>query len=187
MSPHVPHLDGSTSPHRDDRVTDPVVIVGGGHNGWSCWRPRTSPAAGPGPTRPSRGYWFNTRAAAHNIINKTRILAELDLAGAGLEYLEMSPFATGFFRDGRIVRFHRSVEQTCDSIAEVGTRAEAYRAFMDRDPAGQDRGHRPGVRVHPRWGPQGRKRQAGPAAAGHLELTRLRGHHVVADGSGCQA
>jgi len=32
------------------------------------------------------GYRFNTHAAAHNIINMTSIPAELDLAGAGLDY-----------------------------------------------------------------------------------------------------
>jgi len=78
------------------------------------------------------GYLFNTHSAAHNIINMTRIPAELDLAGAGLDYVEMNPFATGFFRDGRVVRFHRSIDKTCASIAEAGSRAEAdaYRAFM---------------------------------------------------------
>jgi len=54
-----------------------------------------------------------------------KIPAELDLAGAGLEYLPMDPFATGFFRDGRIVRFHPSIEATVDSIAEH-SRADAY-------------------------------------------------------------
>ncbi len=80
------------------------------------------------------GYLFNTHSAAHNIINMTRIPAELDLAGAGLDYIEMSPFATGFVRDGRVVRFSRSVDETCASITEAGGRAEsdAYRAFMHR-------------------------------------------------------
>ena len=128
-------------------MTDPIVIVGAGHNGLvaACYLARAGrkvvvleasdkPGGGSRTDETIPGYLFNTHAAAHNIINMTRIPAELDLAGAGLDYLEMSPFATGFFRDGRIVRFHRSVEQTCESIAEVGTRdeADAYRAFMHR-------------------------------------------------------
>lgn len=79
------------------------------------------------------GYRFNTHSAAHNIINMTSIPAELDLRGAGLEYVPMEPFATGVFRDGRIVRFHRDIEQTVASIAEHDPAdAEAYRAFMHR-------------------------------------------------------
>jgi len=128
-------------------VTDLIVVVGGGHNGLvaACYLARAgrrvlvleaSDKAGGGSRTDETipGHLFNTHAAAHNIINMTRIPAELDLAGAGLDYIEMSPFATGLFRDGRIVRFHRSVDETCESIAEAGTRAEAeaYRAFMGR-------------------------------------------------------
>ena len=128
-------------------MTDPIVVVGGGHNGLvaACYLAKAGrkvvvleaadkPGGGSRTDQTIPGHLFNTHAAAHNIINMTRIPVELDLAGAGLDYVEMTPFATGFFRDGRIVRFHRSVDQTCDSIAEAGTRAEAdaYRAFMDR-------------------------------------------------------
>ncbi len=125
----------------------PVVVVGGGHNGLvaACYLARAgrsvvvleaSDKAGGGSRTDETlpGHLFNTHSAAHNIINMTSIPDELDLVGAGLDYLEMDPFATGVFRDGRIVRFHRSVEQTCDSISEAGGRAEAeaYRAFMHR-------------------------------------------------------
>jgi phytoene dehydrogenase-like protein len=78
------------------------------------------------------GYRFDTHSVAHNIINMTSIPAELDLAGAGLEYREMDPFAVAFFADGRRARFHRSVEQTVDSIAELDSaEAAAYRRFID--------------------------------------------------------
>ncbi|GAC1611957.1 MAG: NAD(P)/FAD-dependent oxidoreductase [Mycobacteriales bacterium] len=126
-------------------MTDPIIVVGGGHNGLvaACYLAKAGrkvvvleaadkPGGGSRTDETIPGYLFNTHAAAHNIINMTRIPAELDLPGAGLDYIEMSPFATGFFRDGRVVRFSRSVEETCDSIAEAGGRAEAdaYRAFM---------------------------------------------------------
>ncbi len=123
-----------------------AVIVGGGHNGLiaACYLARAglavtvleqADAAGGGSRTEETipGYRFNTHSAAHNIINMTSIPAELDLAGAGLEYIPMEPFATGFFRDGRIVRFHRDIDQTVASIAEHDKAdAEAYRAFMHK-------------------------------------------------------
>ena len=126
-------------------MTEPIVVVGGGHNGLvaACYLAKAgrkvvvleaADKAGGGSRTDETipGYLFNTHSAAHNIINMTRIPAELDLAGAGLDYIEMSPFATGFFRDGRVVRFARSVDETCASIEQAGGRAEAeaYRAFM---------------------------------------------------------
>ncbi len=124
----------------------PVVIVGGGHNGLvaACYLAKAGkrvvvleaankPGGGSRTDETIPGYLFNTHAAAHNIINMTRIPTELDLAGAGLEYLPMDPFATGIFRDGRVVRFHRDLEETVASIAEHSRAdAEAYRAFMHR-------------------------------------------------------
>lgn len=126
--------------------TPPVVVVGGGHNGLvaACYLAKAgrrvlvleaSDKLGGGSRTDETipGYQFNTHSAAHNIINMTRIPAELDLAGAGLDYIPMEPFATGIFRDGRVVRFHRDIEETVASIAEHDKAdAEAYRAFIHK-------------------------------------------------------
>ena len=124
----------------------PIVVVGGGHNGLvaACYLARAgrnvlvleaSQKLGGGSRTDETipGYRFNTHAAAHNIINMTSIPAELDLADAGLDYIQMDPFATGVFADGRIVRFHRDVGETVASIAEHSREdASAYRDFMRR-------------------------------------------------------
>jgi phytoene dehydrogenase-like protein len=123
-----------------------VIVVGGGHNGLTCacYLSRAGldvlvveqsdrPGGGSRTEETVPGYRFDTHSAAHNIINMTDIPTELDLADAGLEYREMDPFAMSAFTDGRIVRFHRSVEQTVASIAEVSRPdADAYAAFMHR-------------------------------------------------------
>lgn len=123
-----------------------MIVVGGGHNGLvaACYLARAgrrvlvleaSSKLGGGSRTDETipGYRFNTHSAAHNIINMTSIPTELDLAGAGLDYIPMEPFATGMFRDGRIVRFHRDLNQTVASIAEYDlAEAEAYRDFINR-------------------------------------------------------
>ena len=145
----------------------PPATWRGPASGCSSWRQPTSRAAGCRTDETIPGYLFNTHAAAHNIINMTRIPAELDLAGAGLEYLPMDPFATGFFRDGRVVRFHRDLEQTVESIAEHSRAdAEAYRAFMRRAiPLVKTAVDGPGERLDPRRRAEGRREQDRAAAA----------------------
>ena len=122
------------------------VIVGAGHNGLvaGCYLARAGrdvlvveqldrPGGGSRTEETVPGHRFDLHSAAHNIINMTDIPSELDLAGAGLDYIEMDPFSIAVHRDGRRVRFHRSVDETVASIAETdGAEADAYRRFMDK-------------------------------------------------------
>ena len=79
------------------------------------------------------GYRFDLHSAAHNIINMTDIPADLDLAGAGLRYQQMNPFAASIRGDGRHVHFWRSIDETVASIAEHDRgEADAYRKFMNQ-------------------------------------------------------
>ncbi len=171
-------------------------MVGGGHNGLvaACYLARAgvrvqvleqSDRLGGGSRTEELipGFRFNTHSAAHNILNATDIAGELHLHEVGLRYREMDPFSVAVFSDGRIVRFHRSVEATVDSLAEVD-RAEAdrYAAWMReampvvsaaRWGLEAGAGHRRRLRTAPRvtWGAaQALVRGRGPAGLGRTLL-----------------
>lgn len=122
-----------------------VVIIGAGHNGLiaACYLARAGhdvlvveqsnqPGGGSRTEERVPGYWFDTHSVAHNIINMTDIPKELDLAGAGLEYIEMDPFSVAIRADSRRIRFYRSIDATIASIAEIDKdEANAYAAFME--------------------------------------------------------
>lgn len=122
-----------------------VIVVGAGHNGLvcACYLARAGldvlvleqaahPGGGARTEETVPGYRFDLHSVAHNIINMTDIPAELDLAGAGLSYVEMDPFSIAVRADGTRVRFWRSVDSTLESIAETDqAEADAYARFME--------------------------------------------------------
>jgi phytoene dehydrogenase-like protein len=122
-----------------------AVVVGAGHNGLVCacylaragvdvvvFEQSDKPGGGSRTEETVPGYRFDTHSVAHNIINMTSIPRELGLAAAGLQYREMDPFAVAVFADGRRVRFHRSLDRTLASIAQIDRgEARAYAVFMD--------------------------------------------------------
>lgn len=121
-----------------------VVVVGAGHNGLVCacylaaagldvvvLEQADAPGGGSRTEETVPGYRFDTHSVAHNLINMTDVPEELDLAGAGLRYREMDPFSVAVATDGGIIRFHRDVDATVDSIRAVAPEdAEAYARFL---------------------------------------------------------
>jgi choline dehydrogenase-like flavoprotein len=124
----------------------PDVVVGAGHNGLvaACYLARAGrdvlvlealdgPGGGSRTAETIPGFRFDLHSVAHNMINMTSIPDELDLAGAGLVYQEMDPFTVAIHEDGRRVRFHRSVDATVESIAEVSSHTRRAKAgFPER-------------------------------------------------------
>lgn len=123
------------------------IVIGAGHNGLICAcylakaghrvlalerRPVVGGAVCTEEIVP--GYRFDVGSSAHIMFRSTPIMEELGLAAHGLEYIEMDPWA--FYpvpgtRTG--ISFHRDVEKTCASIAEISPRdAAAYRDFIAR-------------------------------------------------------
>lgn len=121
-----------------------VVVVGAGHNGLiaACYLARAGldvlvlesqlePGGGSRTAERVPGHRFDLHSVAHNMIQMTSIPAELELSSTGLLYQEMDPFSVAIHADGRRVRFHRSIDETVESIAESDTaEALAYRSFM---------------------------------------------------------
>lgn len=125
-----------------------VVVVGAGHNGLicACYLAKAGLKVGvvekrdmPGGAVCTRddlvpGFRFDVGSSVHIMIHLTPVLAELDLAREGLEYIEMDPWAYYPVEGtGRGISFYRSVEKTCESIAAFSPRdAEAYRKYVER-------------------------------------------------------
>lgn len=77
------------------------------------------------------GFQFDLGGSAHILINHTPIVRDLRLGDYGLEYLDLDPLFYSPYPDDTAITVHRSVEETCQSIAAVSPEdAERYRAFI---------------------------------------------------------
>ena len=125
-----------------------AVIVGAGHNGLicACYLAKAGLKVAvverrdlPGGAVCTRedlvpGFRFDVGSSVHIMIHLTPVLAELNLAREGLEYIEMDPWAYYPVEGtGQGISFYRDVEKTCASIAQFSpTDAEAYRRYVER-------------------------------------------------------
>jgi phytoene dehydrogenase-like protein len=77
------------------------------------------------------GYRVDRGSSAHIMVRHTGIVEELDLAGVGLEYLDLDPWGFAPFGEESIT-FWTDLDRTCASIeALCGTKdADSYRAFV---------------------------------------------------------
>jgi phytoene dehydrogenase-like protein len=122
-----------------------AVIVGGGHNALVCGgylakagyrvcvlerRPIAGGAVVTEEIVP--GFKFDLGGSAHILINHTPIVADLELARYGLEYIDLDPLFFAPFPDGTSITMWRDIDKTCESIAQVCPEdAENYRRFIN--------------------------------------------------------
>ncbi|MBC8140485.1 MAG: NAD(P)/FAD-dependent oxidoreductase [Armatimonadetes bacterium] len=124
-----------------------VLVIGGGHNGLVCAnylakdgysvavlerRPIVGGAVCTEEIFP--GYKYDVGSSVHIMVHQTRIVEELNLAAHGLVYCPMDPWATYPLPDGsgRVICFHKSMAETCASIAEICPEDGAnYRRFIE--------------------------------------------------------
>jgi phytoene dehydrogenase-like protein len=123
-----------------------VLIIGAGHNGLVCAGylakagykvivvERRHTVGGAVVTEEIiPGYKFDLGGSAHILIHHTPIVADLDLARFGLDYIDIDPLFFAPFPDGSSVTIWKDLDRTCASIAAISPAdAEAYRAFIQR-------------------------------------------------------
>lgn len=123
-----------------------AIVIGAGHNGLVCAcylakaghkvlvLERRAVVGGAVVTEEVwPGYKIDLGSSVHLMIHQTPIVRELGLEQYGLHYIEMDPWAAFPLGDGRAICFHRSLDKTCESIAQVSRQdADAYRDFVRR-------------------------------------------------------
>ncbi|GAB4460745.1 MAG: NAD(P)/FAD-dependent oxidoreductase [Armatimonadaceae bacterium] len=124
-----------------------VIVIGAGHNGLVCANSlqragfstavfeRRHIVGGAVCTEEMfPGCKVDVGSSVHIMVHQTGIVEEFDLKNHGLEYCPMDPWATYPLPDGsgRAICFHRSLDETCESIAAISPAdAKAYRTFIE--------------------------------------------------------
>jgi phytoene dehydrogenase-like protein len=79
------------------------------------------------------GFRFDLGGSAHILIQHTPIAADLKLSEYGLDYLDLDPLFFHPFPDDSSITMYKSVDATCQSIAQVSPEdADRYRTFADQ-------------------------------------------------------
>lgn len=124
-----------------------VVVIGAGHNSLTaaCYLARAGldvevverdTVIGGAVSTVERwpGFRVDRGSSVHLMVRQTGIVEELELAGVGLRYLDLDPwaFVPVAGAPGGGISFHTSLEATCASIAAVCGRrdADAYAEFV---------------------------------------------------------
>ncbi len=124
-----------------------VILIGAGHNGLVCAayllkagysvlllekRPVPGGAATTEAVIPKLpDFKFNLCAIDHEFIHLSPVVAELELAQYGLDYLFCDPVTFCPHPDGNYFLGHRSLEKTCADIARYSPRdAQKYAEFI---------------------------------------------------------
>lgn len=123
-----------------------ILVIGAGHNALICAGylaqagykvivlERRHKAGGAVVTEEIvPGFQFDLGGSAHILINHTPIVRDLQLHQYGLDYLDLDPLFFMPFPDGKHFTVYKSVDATCNSIAQASPAdAEPYRDFIRR-------------------------------------------------------
>lgn len=78
------------------------------------------------------GFRMDVGSSAHIMIHQTPVIKDLELEKYGLEYIEMDPFMSFPYPDGKgVLHFYKDFERTLESIAKLSPRdVQNYRDFI---------------------------------------------------------
>ncbi len=122
-----------------------VIVVGAGHNGLiaaaylaragyrvAVFERRAIVGGAVSTQEIVPGYRFDLGGSAHILIRLTPIIAELNLAVHGLEYIELDPLFFAPFPDGDALYFWRDEDRTCEELErKFPGEGDAYRRFLN--------------------------------------------------------